>query len=220
MTSAGEPDDGNVVNVCVELPIVPVLVFASVDLHRSAVGAGVRVAPQPERHGDVAAGQRHRQRQRRRQRPATGAPNATVTAASVPGGLRDNATAGVLRRYSGFAPDDGNADGDTISCGAAGAAPGPPGFAIVAVLSIGVIGGVPAAMRAANTIVTLPFAGTAMSVTLTRPVPFAPVPAPVEALRAPGRHADDGERAELGGEIVDDADAVAATPADSTSVIV
>ena len=29
---------------------------------------------------------------------ATGAPNATVTAASVPGGLRDNATAGVLRR--------------------------------------------------------------------------------------------------------------------------
>ena len=95
--------------------------------------------------------------------------------------MRDNATAGVLRRYSGFAPDDGNADGDTRAVGAAGAAPGPPGFVIVAVLSIGVIGGVPAAMRASNTTLALPFAGTVMPVTLTRPVPFAPVPAPVEA---------------------------------------
>ena len=67
----------------------------------------------------------------------------------------------MLRKYNGFAPDDGTADGDTMICGAAGVAPGPPGFVTTAVLLIGVAGGVPAAMRASNTIVTLPFAGTA-----------------------------------------------------------
>ena len=206
-TSAGEPDDGNVVNVCVELPIVPVLVLASVtcsvrllapvfELRRSQSGTAMLPPGSVTRQAPASAST---------SRP-TGAPNATVTAASVPGGLRDNATAGVLRRYRGFEPDDGNRRRrHDAAVGAAGAAPGPPGFAIVAVLSIGVIGGVPAAMRASNTIAALPFAGTAMFATLTRPVPFAPVPAPVEASTAPAGMLTTASVAELCGKIVDDA---------------
>src|SRR6185503_4984701 len=114
-----------------------------------------------------------------------GVANVTVTGPSAPGGVRDNRT-GPLRRYSGFAPDDGIADGETISVGAAGVAPKPPGFVTVAVLSIGVPGVVPAAMRASNTTVALPFAGTEMLRMSSRPVPFAPVPAPVEKFVAPG----------------------------------
>ena len=107
-----------------------------------------------------------------------------------------------------------------MSCGASGAAPGPPGFTIVAVLSIGVIGGVPAAMRAVNTIAALPFAGTAMFATLTRPVPFAPVPAPVEASAAPAGTLTTASESSSAARSSTTLTAVAATPADSTSVIV
>ena len=92
----------------------------------------------------------------------TGALNTSVTGGSAPGGVRDKALP--LRRYSGFVPDDGIADGETISVGAAGVAPRPPGFVIVATLSTGVPGVAPAAMRASKTIVTVPFGG---SVTLS-----------------------------------------------------
>src|SRR5689334_21293320 len=85
----------------------------------------------------------------------------TVTGPSAPGGVRDNAF-GPLRKYSGFEPADGMPDGETIRVGAAGVAPKPPGFVTVAVLSIGVPGVTPAAMRVSNTTVTLPLAGTNM----------------------------------------------------------
>ena len=61
----------------------------------------------------------------------------------------------------------------------------PPGFSIVAVLSIVVPGVAPAATCTVNMIVALPFAGTLMPVTLSRPVPFAPVPLLVDAFVAP-----------------------------------
>ena len=134
--------------------------------------------------------------------------------------MRESATAGELRKYSGFAPDEGNADGDTSSVGAVGAPPGPPGFVIVAVLSIGVIGGVPAAMRTSKTTVAVPFAATAMFVTLTWPVPFAPVPAPVDALVAPAGKLTTASEPSSAARSSTTLTPVAATPADSTSVIV
>ena len=113
----------------------------------------------------------------------------------------------MLRRYSGFAPDDGIADGETISVGAAGVASGPPGLFTVAVLSIGVAGGVPAAMRASNTIddAAVRGHGDVADVDAARAVRAgAGARRRVDGAR---RNADDRERAELGGEVVDDADA-------------
>ncbi len=112
------------------------------------------------------------------------------------------------------------ADGETISVGAAGVASGPPGLFTVAVLSIGVAGGVPATMRASNTIETLPFAGTAMLPTSTRPVPFAPVPAPVDASTAPGGMLTTVRSPSSAARSSTTPTPVAATPADSTSVTV
>src|SRR5262245_19394379 len=116
---------------------------------------------------------------------ATGVLKRCVTGPSAPGGVRDSDTPGVLRRYSGFDPDNGMPDGETINVCAAGIAPNPPGFVTVASLSIGVPGARPAAMRASNKTVALPFAGTKMLRISSRPVPLAPVPAPVEKLAAP-----------------------------------
>src|SRR5690349_7133924 len=116
----------------------------------------------------------------------TGVLNTAVTGPSAPGGVRDSALLGVLRKYSGFEPDDGMPDGETMSVGAAGVAPTPPGLVTVAVLSMGVPGDTPAAMRASNTTLALPFAATKMLPMLTRPVPFAPVPAPADVFVAPG----------------------------------
>ncbi len=179
--SRGEPVFS--VMVCVAAPIVPVALFASVT-------TTVRVVPVPLRasHSGTAmlpAGSVRGSASAGLSVHVTGVPNATVTAASAPGGVRESTTEGELRRYNGFVPDEGIAEGDTISCGAAGAAPGPPGFVTVAELFSGVPGAVPAAIRTSNTIVVLPLAGTAIPRTSTRPVPLAPVPTPVEKFVAP-----------------------------------
>ncbi len=147
-------------------------------------------------------------------------PNATVTAASLPGGVRESSTDGELRRYKGFVPDDGIADGDTISCGAAGVAPGPPGFVTVAELFSGVPGEVPAAIRTSNTIVALPLAGTAMPRTSTRPVPLAPVPNPVEKFVAPAGTLTTFNDVNSAARSSTTDTPLAATPFVSTSVIV
>src|SRR6185503_3276418 len=147
------------------------------------------------------------------------AANVTVTGPSAPGGVRDN-RAGPLRRYSGFEPDDGMPDGETISVGAAGVAPNPPGFVTVAVLSIGVPGVMPAAMRASNTIVAVPLAGTKMLRMSSRPVPFAPVPAPVEKFVAPAGVLTTVRLPSSAARSSTTLTPGAASPADSTSVIV
>ena len=73
-------------------------------------------------------------------------------------------------------PLPGRRDCDTTICGALGDASAPPELSILAVLSIVIPGVAPAATCTVNTIVALPFAGTLMPVTLSNPVPFAPLP--------------------------------------------
>jgi hypothetical protein len=98
VTSVGWPEPGSPVSVCVELPIAPKLVFESVtctvrvlgpapELRRSQ--SGTATLPAGSVSGDASAGVNVH---------ATGLPNATVTAPSPLGGLRDNATPGALRK--------------------------------------------------------------------------------------------------------------------------
>ena len=97
------------------------------------------------------------------------------------------------------------ADGETSSVGAAGAAPGPPGFATVAVLSIGVIGGAAdrdarvehdrgAAVRGHGNIADVDAAGAVRARAGAR-----------RRVDGAGGNADDCEASERDREIVDDA---------------
>ncbi len=85
-------------SVCVAAPIVPVALFARVTTSVRVFGvfvtlrrsqSGTEMLPAGSVTGSASAGVNVQ---------VTGVPNATVTAASAPGGLRDSAMAGVLRR--------------------------------------------------------------------------------------------------------------------------
>ena len=70
-------------------------------------------------------------------------PGTASSASAAAGGLRDSCNVLPATRrltYSGLLPVPGIRDGETISVGAAGVAPGPFGWVIVAALSIGVPG--------------------------------------------------------------------------------
>src|SRR6185503_13328162 len=91
--------------VCVAEPIVPAELFASVTttvrvvpLPTRASHNGTAMLPAGSVSGSASAGFKVH---------VTGAPNATVTAGSAVGGVRDKLTAGELRRYNGFVPEDG-----------------------------------------------------------------------------------------------------------------
>ena len=210
---------GSVVSVCVALPIVPVHGVRQRDLQRAAVRRAERAAARAAR--------------RCCRRAASWATRASASASTHgrterhgdggvgAGGLRDSATPGALRRYSGFAPDDGIADGETISVGAAGVAPGPPGFVTVAVLSIGVAGGRAGRdARVEHDRRRCRSRARRYCATSTRPVPFAPVPAPVDASTAPGGMLTTARLPSSAARSSTTLTPVAATPADSTSVIV
>src|SRR5690606_36643914 len=97
-------------------------------------------------------------------------------------GTRERINPGVSRRYSGFNPGAGMRDGDTTAGGAAGLASEPKGFSTLATLAMVAPGDRPVARTTSNATLTVPPAGTPRLPTSRNPVPFAPVPPPVEAL--------------------------------------